>query len=594
MPANAPSVILRDAANGQWLLFDQPLEIIETADPAEVLPCLRRMEAAVASRGLFAAGAVAYEAAPAFDPALSVGRTDGETPLLWFGLFTTPRETVLPPPAAAQPAGWQPSLTPEAYRAAFGRIKCHIREGDTYQVNLTYRLRTKIGDRRSEIGPPTANLLPLFSRLVEAQKATYGAFVSTPLWTLCSASPELFFSLSGSRLESRPMKGTAPRGLTAAEDRARADALRASDKNRAENLMIVDMVRNDLGRVAIPGSVAVPALFTLEKYPSVWQMTSTVRAETQADVAEIFAALFPAASITGAPKNRAMRLIAENEGCPRRFYTGSAGFLAPNRRAQFNVAIRSLFIDHAAGHAEYGTGGGIVWDLECEAEQAESRTKALILSAPAEPFSLLETLLWMPAEGVYLEREHLARLAASAEYFNIPVDLDEIRRRLNSLGKTLLPTPHRLRLLVAQEGAVTLEASPFTPPAPDAPLLRVALAPSPVNRDDTFLYHKTTRRRVYDEALAACPGYDDVLLWNSDGEVTESTRANVAAEIGGVLCTPPVRCGLLPGTLRQKLLDSGEIAERVITVNDLCLAPRVFLFNSLRGMMPTQVRFGHE
>lgn len=602
MPAPAPSsatVILRDAATGRWLLFDRPLDIVQTADPAEVLPCLRRIEAAVDARGLHAAGVLAYEAAPAFDPALRTALPDRTLPLLWFGLFAPPRETVLPPPAAAQPAGWQPSLPPESYRAAFSRIKHHIREGDAYQVNLTYRLRSAIcgprsvaRDPTSDLRPPASGLLSLFSRLVSAQQATYGAFVSTPLWTLCSASPELFFSLDGDRLESRPMKGTAPRGLTPDEDRARADALRASEKNRAENLMIVDMVRNDLGRIANPGSVSVPDLFTLEKYPSVWQMTSTVRAETGAGIAEIFAALFPAASITGAPKSAAMRIIAETECGPRRFYTGSAGFLAPGRRAQFNVAIRSLLIDAASGQAEFGTGGGVVWDSECGPEQAESLTKALILSAPAEPFSLLETMLWTPGEGVYLEREHLARLAGSAEYFDIPADLDEIRSRLARLSETLPAEPHRVRLLVAQNGAVTVEAAPFAPAPPEAPPLRVALAPAPVDKGSPFLYHKTTRRSVYDEALAACPGFDDALLWNAEGEATESTRANLAAEVGGALCTPPVRCGLLPGTLRQRLLETGQLTERVLTLDDLRRAPRVFLFNSLRGLMPAQICFG--
>ena len=595
MPESAPSApcaVLRDAAAGRWLLFDQPLEIIETSDPAEVAPALRRLEAAVEARGLFAAGAVAYEAAPAFDPALRVSPASGQIPLLWFGLFRPPRETTLPAPAAAPPDAWRAALTPEAYRAAFSRIKHHIREGDAYQVNLTYRLRSEGGGRPSGSRPPAPDLLPLFSRLAAAQKATYGAFLSTPRWSLCSASPELFFSLSGDRVESRPMKGTAPRGLTPDEDRARAEALLASEKNRAENLMIVDMVRNDLGRIAVPGSVSVPDLFTLEKYPTVWQLTSAVRAETRAGVAEIFAALFPAASITGAPKSRAMRIIAENEGGPRGFYTGAAGFIAPGRRAQFNVAIRSLVADHASGRAEYGTGGGIVWDSECAPEQAESRTKALILTAPAEPFSLLETLLWTPGEGVSLERQHLERLAASAGYFDVPADLGEIRQRLARLGDTLPPAPHRVRLLVAQSGAVTIEADPFTPAAPGAAPLRVALAPAPVDRSDPFLYHKTTRRRVYEEALAACPGFDDVLLWNADGEVTESTRANVAAEIGGVLCTPPVRCGLLPGTLRRHLLETGALEERVLTLDDVRRAPRVLLYNSLRGKMPAQVCFG--
>jgi para-aminobenzoate synthetase/4-amino-4-deoxychorismate lyase len=589
-------------------LFDRPVAVIETSDPTDVLQKLRAVDEAVDKQGLYAAGALAYEAAPAFDPALRVPQTDRAAPLLWFGLFLPPRPITLGPASEPLPSDWTPSVTADDYRSVFNLIKHHIHEGDTYQVNLTYRLRAEIGGQRSEVGDqqaagggcrpcvfaspssdhrPPAAFLPLFTRLVAAQKAAYGVFISTPRWSLCSASPELFFCLDGTRIVSRPMKGTAPRGLTLDEDRAMAAALQVSEKNRAENLMIVDMVRNDLGRIAIPGTVSVPELFTLEKYPTVWQLTSTVEAETQASPVDIFTALFPAASITGAPKSRAMRIIAENERGPRGFYTGAAGFMAPNRRAQFNVTIRSLFIDVLADKAEYGTGGGIVWDSQCEPEQAESRTKARVLNADATPFSLLETMLWTPAEGVTLLERHLARLAGSAEYFDIPADLDAIRQGLANLGQSLLSHPHRVRLLVAQDGHITLETAPFLHAvAPDAPPLRAAFAPRPVDRNDPFLYHKTTRRRVYEEALAACPGVDDVILWNTDGEVTESTRANVVAELGGVLCTSPVRCGLLPGTFRQHLLDTGEVVERVLTPGDLQHASRVWLANSLRGLRP--------
>ncbi len=624
-----PTVILRDAASGRWLLFERPLEILETRDLSQILPLLRAAETAAASRGLYAAGVIAYEAAPAFDPALAVRPTDSKLPLLWLGLFHSPRTITLEPPPAVAPDIWQPSVTPDAYRAAFDRIKRHIREGDAYQVNLTYRLRatlaggqpevsgqrSEVGDRMPEAGgqraapdhqpPPVSSYpfpvscslnpeprhplpsLPLFTRLVTAQNATYGACVSTALWTLYSASPELFFSLNGTHLESRPMKGTAPRGLTLEQDRANAAALQLSEKNRAENLMIVDMVRNDLGRVAKPGSVTVPSLFSLEKYPNVWQLTSTVQAETHASVADIFAALFPAASITGAPKSSAMRIIAETEADPRRFYTGAVGFLAPDRRAQFNVAIRTLLVEHASGLAEYGTGGGIVWDSECAIEQGECRTKALILNASAEPFSLLETMLWMPGEGFNLLDYHLTRLSDSAEYFDVPVDPAALRKRLTALAGSLPPAPHRVRLLAARDGAITLAAAPFAPARADKPL-RVALAPSPVDRSDPFLYHKTTRRRLYEEALAARPGFDDVILFNGDGEVTESTRANIVAEIEGRRVTPPVCCGLLPGTLRQHLLDAGEVTTRIITVDELMRSPRFFLVNSLRGQLPAQ------
>lgn len=572
-------VILRDAELGQWLLFEQPLQLFESFRHAEVPAILATVERAVAEHGLYAVGMLSYEAAPAFDRSLTV-RADGAFPLLWFGLFREPRRISLPEGCAEHAAdtAWCASMPPAEYRLAFDRIKRHIREGDAYQVNLTYRLCAAFKE----------DPYRTFVRLVTAHDATYGAMIATSGWSLCSASPELFFRLGGALLESRPMKGTAARGLTPEADRAQADALRASEKNRAENLMIVDMVRNDLGRVAKAGSVVTPRLFTLEKYPTLWQLTSTVQAQTQASVAEIMAALFPAASITGAPKNSAMRLIAEVESTPRRAYTGTIGFIAPGRRAQFNVAIRTLLVDHAGGQAEYGVGGGIVWDSECEQEQAECRTKALILNASAEPFALLETLLWTPEAGYALLDRHVARLSASAEYFGYAADRAETRARLAELAGRLPQVPHRIRLLIAKDGGITLQFAPIELAA-GGPPVHVAFAPRPVDKSDPFLYHKTTRRRVYEEALAERPGYGDVLLYNAQGEVTEATRANVVAEINGTLCTPPVRSGLLAGTYRQMLLDTHVVEERILTIPDMRQSPRVFLVNSVRGMLPARV-----
>ncbi len=572
---SADTVILRDAGTDRWLLFERPREIIRAFRPEEVAERLRAVETAVADRGLHAAGLLAYEAAPGFDPALAV-RPDNTFPLLWFGLYDAPRAVELPrftgaPAPSADP--WDASFTPEEYASAFEHIKQRIREGDTYQVNLTYRLRRAFAE----------DPWPVFVRLVSAQGPTCGAYVATREWTVCSASPELFFRLDGNRLESRPMKGTAPRGLTLAQDRGQAAALHASEKNRAENLMIVDMVRNDLGRVAEPGSVTVPSLFALEKFPTLWQLTSTVCAETRAPVSEIFGALFPPASITGAPKARTMQLIAEVETTPRHIYTGCVGFIAPGRRAQFNVAIRTLLVDHTQNRAEYGVGGGIVWDSDRAQEQAECRTKTRILDTFTPPFALLETLLWTPAEGYTLLERHVARLEASAEYFDYPLDPAAVRQRLADLARTLTARPHKVRLLAARDGAVTLDAEPIAIPSADLPR-PVALAHTPVDRSDAFLYHKTTHRKVYAEALASRPGFEDVILFNAEGEVTESTRANVAAEIGGVLCTPPVACGLLAGTCRAQLLEDGVLTERVIAIDELLHSPRVFLINSVRGM----------
>lgn len=583
VPTHAPSadsILLREDSANRWLLFERPQAVIQTFRPEEVTDKLREVEEAVATRGLHAAGLLAYEAAPGFDPALAV-RPGSTFPLLWFGLYDAPRVVEAPLIADASSGSenlWASAFTRDDYASAFEHIKRWIKEGDTYQVNLTYRLHRAFAEQP----------WPVFVRMAAAQGPAFGAFITTRDWTVCSASPELFFRLDGTRLESRPMKGTAPRGLTLSQDREQAAALHASEKNRAENLMIVDMVRNDMGRIAEPGSVSVPHLFDLEKYPTVWQMTSTVCADTHAPVTEIFRALFPPASITGAPKARTMQLIAEVETTPRRVYTGSIGFIAPGRRAQFNVAIRTLLVDHTNNQAEYGVGGGIVWDSVCTQEQAECRTKTRILDTYTPLFSLLETLLWTPDDGYALLEKHLARLEASAEYFDYASDLAAVRQRLQDLARGLPLTPHKTRLLIAQNGTITLEAEPITLPS-DEPPRQVALARVPVDRADPFLYHKTTHRRTYVEALAARPGADDVILFNADGEITESTRANVAAEIAGVLCTPPVSCGLLPGTCRAHLLETGAIKERVITIAELLNSPRVFLVNSVRGMIPITV-----
>ena len=571
-----PLVVLRDDASGRWLRFQNPVAVVSAERLEDVRPRLREVERAVAERNLHAAGWIAYEAAPAFDAALAV-RPPGALPLLWFGLYTDPEPIDLPPPAAAGPGEWTPDVPPADYARAFAEIKRRIRAGDTYQVNYSYRLR---GEARA------ADPWEIFLALVQAQRAPFGAYVAAGPWRLCSASPELFFRLDGTRLESRPMKGTAARGRSAAEDRAQRAALLASEKERAENLMIADMVRNDLGRVARPGTVEVLRLCEPEKYPTVWQLVSVVAAETDACVAEIFAALFPPASIVGAPKARTMEIIAGLETTPRQAYTGAIGFLAPGRRAQFSVAIRTLLADVRTGRAEYGVGGGIVWDSDLEAEQAECRAKARILSAPSRPpFELLETMLWTPADGIRLLELHLARLRDSADYFDFPCNLARVRAAIETRARTFSPAPQRLRLLLAEDGTPTLQSSPLVPLA-SGPFFRVALARRPVDRNDVFLHHKTTQRRVYDEAKAEFPGHDDVILWNAAGEATESTIANLAVEIDGALCTPPVECGLLPGVARAELLARGVLRERRISLDDLRGAARVFLLNSVRGLFP--------
>lgn len=573
---------MHDAAQGAWLHFAEPVKVVTAGHGGDVLPALRETERRAEADGLWAAGFVSYEAAPAFDPSLPARADEGAFPLLWFGLYPPPRRVAAPAAGdAALAEDWEPSDSAEAYRHGFERIKALIHAGDTYQVNYSHRLRAAAF---------TAAPWPAFARLAAAQRAAYGAYVDAGDWVVCSASPELFFRLDGERIESRPMKGTARRAPAPAEDRRRAAALAASEKDRAENVMIVDMVRNDLGRIAEAGSVRPEALFDIEQYPTVWQMTSRVAAATRAPVADIFRALFPAASITGAPKRRTMEIIAEVETTPRRIYTGAAGFIAPGRHAQFNVAIRTLLVDRARGQAEYGVGGGIVWDSVCEAERMECGAKAAILREPMPAFRLLETMRWNPGAGYGLLERHLRRLIESAAYFDRPADEARVRRALDEAAAGFdAPGPRRVRLLVDADGEPAVESAPLTPACDGAPAPCVAIADAPVDASDPFLYHKTTHRVVYDRARAGRPGADDVILYNERGEVTESTIANVAVEVDGVLLTPPLACGLLAGTLRAELLERGELVEGVVTLEALRASPRVLLLNSVRGLYPVRL-----
>lgn len=564
------SVVLRDAAADRWLRFTDPVDVVSVHALPDVLPSLRAIEARVNGEGLHAAGFISYDAAPAFDRALAA-RTGRNGPLLWFGLFRA-AEVIAPPPAAepSAPLTWTPSISREDFDVAIARIKTHIADGDTYQVNYTFRLGARL-DR----SPWT-----LFRELVQAQNADYAAFINTGALAICSVSPELFFSLDGRTLTSRPMKGTAPRGRSSEEDTARAEWLHTSEKNRAENVMIVDMIRNDIGRVADVGTVSVADLFHVARYPTLWQMTSTVTGETDASVTDILAALFPCASITGAPKARTTDIIAALETTPRGVYTGAIGYIAPNRHAQFNVAIRTVTIDTRTDLAEYGVGGGVTWESDASDEYEECLTKARVLTERQPPFHLLETMRWSPAEGFVLLDGHLARLQASAHYFGVPVDAANIRDVLARAAATFDDSTRIVRLLIDHDGWARCESEPLV--ALKEPV-RLMLARSPVHSRDIFLYHKTTNRALYDRARLACPGADDVVLWNERDEVTETCIANIVVDIDGELFTPPLTSGLLPGTYRAVLLARGDVRERVITVDDLARCRQIYVVNSVRG-----------
>ena len=560
--------------------------MIEAHSLVDVLPALEQADRLVHERRLWAAGFVSYEAGPAFDPAMTAHKP-GILPFAWFALFDAP--AVSPAPFAENPPvlDWLPSISRADYSRAIHRIKQHISRGDTYQVNYTLRMRAL-----AHTEPES-----LFNAMANGQRCGYAAFIETDDFAICSASPELFFDLSGAVLTSKPMKGTAPRGLSSAEDEQNAAWLQASEKNRAENLMIVDMVRNDMGRIARTGSVQVPQLFEIERYPSVLQMTSTVSCETGAAIPEIFRALFPCASITGAPKIRTMEIIRSLEDGPRGVYTGALGFWNADRRAQFNVAIRTAVINLKNNDAEYGTGSGIVWDSEAEDEHDECLLKTRVLAAPPPPsFELLESLCWTPNGGFFLLQRHLDRLRASAQYFNYPLDEPALQSGLERAAAGW-QSDMKVRVLLDPLGGIRIEASGITgsnatvhpPQNLTSASLKAAPAASPVNPDDVFLYHKTTQRHVYEAAQAGKPGMEHVLLWNPAGELTEFTTANLVLQLDGALLTPPVECGLLPGTLREELLSRGILRERVLTFSDLARAAEIWAVNSVRGWQPVRI-----
>ncbi|MBE0410494.1 MAG: aminodeoxychorismate synthase component I [Anaerolineales bacterium] len=575
-------VLIHYPAQDCWLHFSNPAIVLQTHQIDEVVLILGDVEQGL-KRGLYAAGFIAYEASGAFDRALHT-KPAGDFPLIWFGLYerversaTIPFSTPLESDHQDQ-LSWVASTSRDDYDKAISRIKDYIARGDTYQVNYTYRLRSSFS------GDPHM----LFGELYRAQKAPYAAFVDTGRFAICSASPELFFSLEREKITSRPMKGTASRGLTLQEDNDQAEWLRNSQKNQAENVMIVDMVRNDIGRIAETGSVNVPDLLVVEKYPTVWQMVSTVTGQTDAGLGDILRALFPPASITGAPKARTMEIIEELETSPRKVYTGGIGFVSPERQAQFNVAIRTAIIDRDDASVEYGVGGGITWDSVDKAEYEECLAKARILSVRIPRFSLLETLRWTPNRGYTLLDLHLHRLQESASYFDFPANFQDVLRCLDELAAGFDEHDHKVRLLVDQDGSVRVESVILSSQEPGQ-LLKVCLSKEPVDSTDPFLYHKTTNRTVYERARDLCPGFDDVILWNERGEVTESCIANLVVELDGKLYTPPVNCGLLPGTYRSWMLSQGQVEERVIHIDDLQKYTRIYLVNSVRGQMEVEI-----
>lgn len=571
-------VLLREG--GAWRLYRQPTEVLIPTDAASLQLALRRIGQHVRNGGE-AAGILRYEAVYALEPRLHSLLTKKSSPLAWFGLYGEGARchdsALLPARNARLLDKYKIRISWRKYRDRVARIRQLIRAGEVYQINFTTRARLEA----------RCGAWRMFCALFRRHPVPYAAFVNTGGEQIVSLSPELFFEIENGRIAVRPMKGTADRGRYLEEDLPAAEALRNSEKNRAENVMIVDLLRNDLGRICRTGSVKTQKLFEVERYPSVWQMTSTVVGKLRpgATAESIVGALFPSGSVTGAPKIRAMQHIAALEDSPRGSYTGAVGFFAPGR-AQFNVAIRTLALAKRRG--EMGVGGGITYDSVAAEEWQECRWKVAFLVQSQPEFRLFETLHW---DGSYrLLQAHLARMRDSASYFGFAFSEATIRRELLSRARRFPRRAQRVRIALAKDGQLEITHANFVAQR----FGRVAISRNRVSSQDRFLFHKTTNRDFYmrEYASAQKRKLDDVLFFNERGELTEGTIHNVFVVKNGVWRTPQLACGLLPGTLRAEILKTNENAcEAILRKRDLGNADAVYLCNSVRGVYCAQIQW---
>ena len=507
-----------------------------------------------ARSGSHVAVMLSYEAAPAFDSAF-ITHQPSDFPLAWAAVIDGEVDEV---GESYTSTAWKALVTRDEYDRSVSRIRELIAAGDTYQVNYSFPLTSSFN----------GDAFAWFQDLCAAQGAQYSVYLDLGRYKVLCISPELFFERRGNHAITRPMKGTVRRGRWPAEDRELADWLASSAKDRAENVMIVDLLRNDLGKVSVPGSVRVSSLFDLERFETVWQMTSTVESTLRegTTLVDLMRALFPCGSITGAPKIRTMQIINELERFPRGAYTGAIGLLKPGGDCVFNVAIRTVVIDSETGVATFGVGGGVTIDSTAEREYQECLVKSRFLHSKAVEFQLFESILLEDGE-YYLLEDHIARLNESAEYFGF------IGTRINAdLERIAIENPQgslKVRVTLWKDGRIETD---LTPVELLGEVKGVELATEHVDSSDRFLFHKTTRRR----------GGDNEIFWNERGEVTESSIANVVVPIDGELCTPPIECGLLPGVFRNHLLKQGKIKERVITIEEFQKAHEFFLINSIR------------
>ncbi len=556
----------------QPITFSNPIEIITATSLDEVVMSIEQVQEKV-NEGKYAAGYISYEAAPAFCEHFTTHKA-AQMPLVWFGIFDAPirvgKSLTGTHPFTTQP--WQPSVRMHDYNKHMDQIHNYIAAKKTEQVNYTIRIKSEFS------GDP----ITFYNQLQKGQAAKYTAYLNVDNYSILSASPELFFQLHNKNIITKPMAGTVARGKTFEEDDAHAKWLERSSKNRNENEQIVQLMKQDLAKIAKPGTIRVPKRYEIEKYPTIYQMTSTVTAELlpDKDFIHIFKTLFPSGSITGLPKAETMTIIAELEQEPRNVYSGTIGYITPKGNAMFNIPIRTVTIDHRNGKAVYGAGSGITSDSNKSEEYGEVLAKAKVLQTKQPEFKLLETIGLFNGQ-LYLLEEHLDRLEQSSAYFDYTFHRDTVKKRLVAFAEKNPTDDYRVRLLMDKDGNCTVEGIKIhTTDSTDR--RTVALSTQPIDQENIFLYHKTNFRDMYQEHKQNHSDVFDVLLWNENYEVTEFTTGNLVVEIGKELFTPPVKSGLLAGTFREVLLREGKVKERTIRIDELKKCTNMWFINSVR------------
>jgi len=576
--------------NFRSFLFVKPTKIISCYRLKDVKPAFLEIEHSI-SRGYYAAGFISYEAGFSFEDQLKDLKSDSKFPLLWFGIYKKPiivthRERMDLLQNKKVPYSIKnihPNISKKEYIDNIKKIKSFIRKGDTYQVNYTYKYKFDFH----------GSLHSFYEDLKAKQSVSYTSFIKTPEFSILSISPELFFRKDNQSIEVRPMKGTINRGRTLEEDNNNMKALGQSLKNRSENVMIVDLLRNDLGRVSRSGTVKTKRLFEVERYETLLQMISIVRSSLKKNLTpyDLFKAIFPSGSVTGAPKINTMKIIDSLEKEMRYVYTGGVGFFAPDREAVFNVAIRTVLIDNKNNKGEMGVGSGIVYDADPYKEFEECKLKVNFLTQKKNDFRLIETILHKPRKGYFLLKLHIDRLLKSSEYFNFRCDKKYILKELKKLEKSFKDSfSYKVRLLLDRDGRIKLSFSRINT---NGKLAKVRFSSKKTSKEDTFLYNKTTNRDLYNKEHKkwSKKGYFDIIFTNRQNQVTEGAISNVIIKKRDFYYTPPVECGLLNGVFRRYILENDKlpIKEKILYRDDIKKADEVYMINSVRGMVKVKI-----